>query len=347
MASVFITGMTAPQCSPNLIQRSASFSGEVYSALSDTGVDVTIGAPSADMTAEYLTAFDKVIVGVSPILSLTANYAYGALSVISTLINTDPSRLVLAIDTTDPGSIRRNLTAVDRSFLSLFKPLYSARKEHSRIFEDKRALAKVEKAVEFLLYEWHTVTLYPSTPFAGSQEVESLLFGMARGNLRGVNLDAFRLREPRTTSSNLSHSTWCVDNDKTKWFKSVSSTMKNDYVLMKQNKGSSDIDVDMVMRSCIGAIISPGPSGAPWWSRRYSQAMQHGLPICTEWRYSSALGEEWAAIPASIEHMSAEDRRELADAQRSSYLSSVKDPENAIWHLLQTIGLDSHDNVSV
>jgi len=347
MASVFITGMTAPQCSPNLIQRSASFSGEIHSVLSDAGVDVTIGAPSADMGYEHLTAFDKVIVGVSPILSLTANYAYGALSVISTLINTDPSRLVLAIDTTDPSSVRRNLTAVDKSFLSLFKPLYSARKERSRIFEDKKALAKVEKAVEFLLYEWYTVTLYPSTPFVETQEVENLLFGMARGNLRGVNLDAFRLREPRATSSSLSRSSWCVDNDKTKWFKSVSSTMKNDYVLMKQNKGSSDVDADMVMRSCIGAIISPGPSGAPWWSRRYSQAMQHQLPICTEWRYSLALGDAWAAIPATVEHMSVDERRDLAEAQRSAYLSSIKDPENAIWHLLQTIGLDSHDNVSV
>lgn len=349
MGSVLITGMTAPQCSANLVAKSKSFAGVLNDALTAQEVAVDILPPSIEMSEKLISSYDRVLIGISPILSLSSNYSYGALSVLFNTLTYDSSRLVLFIDSPDPAAIRNSLKTVDRSFMSLFKPFYSARKEHSKTYQDRQVLSKIEKAVEYLLYDWSATTVYPSLPFVEERAVENILFDSMERRLVGVNADSMYINKKQVNHANSlsGNRTWCVDNSKSKWFTKLASGLKEEYVEMKPHKMSTDESVDSVMSTCFAAAISPSVSGVPWWTHRYAQAMNNNLPIATEWRYSSAIGNEWSLIPAGIEEMSHDELVDASAAQTESYVKAIGTRQEVIDKVVTSIGLGEHDKASL
>lgn len=347
MASVLITGMTAPQCSPRLLQRSTSFAAAVKTALEGSGISVELCQPSIRLDKGYVKSFDKVVVGVSPVLSLSSNYVYGALSVLASVLEVDKNKLVLLADSPEPAAARLNISAVYKSRFSLFKPFYSARKEYAQVVENKSAISRIDKAIDFLSVTWDVPTLYPSFPFLGRDKAIDLFQHVSPSTLVGVDVDALysndKVQQPSAAQSDV----WCVDTDKSPWFSQVRPSLKKSYVLMKQHRGSDDLDVDSVVSSSMGAIISPARSGHLWWSYRYNQALRSGVPIATEWRLSSVLGPSWAFIAPTLEETSLDERISIAEDQRKTYQSAIKDRKTVVRSLIESIGLNSYDNSSI
>jgi hypothetical protein len=116
---------------------------------------------------------------------------------------------------------------------------------------------------------------------------------------------------------------------------------------MKANKGSDDHDVENVISSSLGAIISPASNGHLWWSHRYVQTLNSGVPIATEWRKSSVLGPSWSILASSLEETPQDERLDIAEEQRNTYLNTLEDRYAVVKSLVERIGLDSHDNTSI
>lgn len=337
--------MTAPQCSVRAIQRSKSFAGVLYDFLTSNGVTAEITAPSVEIDEHYLDRFDHIFIGVSPVLSLSSNYVYGALSTIAAAENLDPDRLTFFIDSPDPGAIRMNLLAVQKTPSTLFRRFYSGRKEYARAEEDRKIRKNIEGSLERLLSFSQRPTLYPSLPFSETRKFTALLDGTSLSSLIGVNLDFMYLEDVDLSVS--SAETWSVDDDKSRWFDQIRGSLKKEYVLMKRYKGATDADVDAVISSSIGSIISPSKSGSAWWSYRYVQSLRRAVPIVTEWRDSSKLGSAWGVIAPSLEEMSEKDRHQIAVDQRNLYLSAAYAGKSTIKSTLESIGIDLHDNASI
>ena len=100
MSKILITGTSAPQASAEANERSLSFSKVLSIVLSQQGHTVVQQIPDVSWTLNDLDEYDCVLVGISPLTSLSANYVYGALSVIDVL--RDTGRLRLFFDAPDP-----------------------------------------------------------------------------------------------------------------------------------------------------------------------------------------------------------------------------------------------------
>ena len=339
--------MTAPQCSSRAMARSVTFAAAVKTAFEELNIDVEVARPAVDVDVDYLMSFDKIVVGVSPVLSLSSNYAYGALSILSLVLDVSPEKLILFVDSPDPSAVRSNALAVSKSPSSLFKPFHSARKDYSKARENEVISSRIEKAINFLSREWDVVTLYPDFPFFDRVDAEKTFCHVSQSKLVGFQCDALYVQNRQKKTGDIDSQIWCVDTDKTQWFRQTKASLKKDYVLMKANKGSDDHDVENVISSSLGAIISPASNGHLWWSHRYVQTLNSGVPIATEWRKSSVLGTSWSILASSLEETPQDERLDIAEEQRNAYLNTLEDRYAVVKSLVERIGLDSHDNTSI
>ena len=130
MSKILITGMTSSHTSENANMRSLSFAGVLNHVLTVNGHEVIQDQPSVSWNLNDLAEYDAVLVGISPITSLSSNYAYGALSVIDVLL--DDPRLKLFIDSPEPTRITSSLRAISKTPDNITKPFYSYRKGFSQ-----------------------------------------------------------------------------------------------------------------------------------------------------------------------------------------------------------------------
>ena len=103
MSKILITGMSASHASDKTNLRSLSFAGVIKLVLEQQGHEVVQVNPEVSWNLKDLEQYDSVLVGLSPITSLSANHVYGALSVIDVLL--DSPKLRLFIDAPEPGKI--------------------------------------------------------------------------------------------------------------------------------------------------------------------------------------------------------------------------------------------------
>jgi hypothetical protein len=333
MSKVFLTGMSAPQASPNANQKSLSFAGVVNKVLTDAGHEVVWGDPSVHMTADSLSGFDSVVVGVSPISSMGANRVYGALHLINILW--DSNKLSLFVDTPNPSQIEASLRLTETNSASLTKPFFSYRKEYSDVVSDQKLLDSVIGGVDKLFNrEWGT-TFFPSLPW----KKELKIANNARKNLTGLNLDAYLIDVPAQTVER--RPKWVADTMSTNWAKSTVATVSLPSSPMKWNKGWDDIQVlDQIQRS-IGVLISPDKKDGTYWSYRYAQSIGTGTPVITDWKESHLLGEAWAVLASSIDTMSQPKRDLVATAQREIYIANIPNKKNALKQLEQLLFRES------
>lgn len=335
MSKILITGMSASHASKSTNLRSLSFAGVIKLVLEQQGHEVIQENPEVSWNLKDLEQYDSVLVGLSPITSLSANHVYGALSVIDVLL--DSPKLRLFIDAPEPGKITASLRAMVKTPDNLTKPFYSYRKGFSHASQPNM-LNNLIEVIESLLTEPWPITLYPSLPWTDEiAHVANFLPEGASKSLKAVNLDSYLISTQELIETER-RDKWVVENYSTKWIKSTASTLSNPTVPMKWNKSWSDAQVYSQISAGIGALIPPYSSGT-WWSYRYIQCMNASTPIATDWKESQFLGQSWTHLASSIESMSPEDRATLATQQRNAYLEKVPTRREATINLSQALGL--------
>lgn len=330
--------MTAPQASENANARSLGFVGVMNAVLSDAGHEVTWISPSVHMTAESLQQFDSVIVGITPVMSVGANRAYGALSIIDNMWGND--KLVLLVDGPNSSQVGPNLKAVTTSPASLTKSFFSNRKEYSTVMADQTIASRIQSAVSHLLNDEWPTTIYSALPWSTQGDVK--LPANAKKNLVPINLDSYLIYENPVAVDR--RQKWVIDSPNTPWSIAVLKTLGLPNSMMKWNKGWDDNQVmDQFTRS-IGALITSHKKDGTWWSYRYIQALNSHTPVATDWKFSSRIGTPWGTLASAIESMSQELRDVLASAQRDLYVANILSKEEALENLEQALHISRKEN---
>lgn len=333
MSKIFLTGMSAQQASPSLNSKSLSFAGLVHSALIDAGHEVVWASPSVYMTEDALNEFDAILVGVSPITSMSANRLYGALNVIKTMWGS--SKLTLFVDTPTPSQIEVGLKSVITNPDSLIKPFFSYRKEYSNVVADKKLFNNAIDCINTLYNEDWGKTIYAQLPWKSLDSVK--ISKNAKKTLIGLNLDSYVISELNEKEDRANK--WVYDDSNSPWYKNQIKFLNLPTSPMKINRGSYDNDVmGQILRS-VGVLISPDKRDGTGWNYRYVQSLNAGTPIITDWKESSVLGEAWSVLAYSIEEMSQSKRNLIALAQKESYLANIPNKKNALKLLEFTLGI--------
>lgn len=335
MSKILITGMSAPQTSLKTNLRSLSFAGLIHDVLTYVDHQVVVCDPKLDWTVEELEQYSAVIVGVSPITSLSANKAYGALGVIDHLW--DSPKLRLMVDAPHPAQIGASLRSINGTPNNLIKPFYSYRQGYQLAATEsvsKRLLGTVER----LLNDTWPETIYPSLPWRSQQTVADELPVGARSSLNGINLDWFLIPEKPPAIEQEKVNKWVADMPTSNWTRKVEKTLAVPVVAMRTSKAATDVEIGSQISRSVGSLISPHRDGT-WWTYRYIQSLTLGVPVATDWKESQAIGSSWAVLPATIEHMNQQQRTELAWNQLDDYASSIPKRESASKQLEDLIGL--------
>lgn len=332
MSRILITGMSASQVSINANKRSLSFAGLLKDVLEQSGHQVVMIEPDITWEKENLDYYDSVLVGISPLTSLSANYAYGALHVIDLLKNDE--KLTLFIDAPNPSQIKAGLTAINTWNGNLTKEFYRNRKGYSLAVTKSDKLLSV---VDFLLNETWPTTVYPLLPWNKEVSISSQLPDGAANSLFGINLD-FHILKKNTSGPTDRTARWIADNPDSPWTKKKLSTLNYPAMPMKWNKGWTDSQVEQQIGQSIGALITPHKE-TTWWTYRYIQAMNTATPISSLWLNTSAIGHSWSYLASAIEEMSAKERYDLSRAQTDAYLAHIPSKEKAIDNLQDALGI--------
>lgn len=339
MKHVLLTGMTSPQASPRLGDRNTTFAKLLQLALEEAGHSVTWGPASVEWDPDYLSQYDAVLVGVAPVTSLSANYAYGALTVLHHLW--DDPRLRLFLDAPDVSQVRTSLQTAVVNPDTLFKPFYKARREYEKVSGSAEFMTYVWGAARALLEEQWPVTTYPELPWNSlASELEKALPGGARGRLEALNLDSLiPVADPVDVAPTVHR--WVVDAPKTAWSRSTMATLTAEVAPLKWHKGWTDVQARDQLVRAVGLLASPQKPGNTWWSPYYSMALTHGKPVATYWQDSARLGAPWSVLAASIEAMSSEERTGLALAQRELYKKHTPSRELAAARVVKLLDLEA------
>jgi hypothetical protein len=334
MKKVLISGMTASQSSFVYSERSVTFIGSVARALRDRGIVVDWQVPSMDR--KVIDSYDHVLIGVAPILSLAANRAFSALSLIESLWDTD--KLTLFIDAPEPSKIHASLRSANKNPESLTKTLYSRRPGYTAIATDKAQAERINSIIEALTNSQWKKTLVPVLPWS---TVDKSLVGLPKNitsSCVGINVDSLILEQPVATET-VRYNQWLVENENTKWIKHTSKSLVYPNALAKSKRTQGDASVLENMRSSAGVLVGPHDDKVLWWSSRFAQAMNTRTPVATEWRESSTIGDAWSHLASGIEEMDIEDRYELSTSQRMQYIEHVPHKEKITDTLLTELGL--------
>lgn len=335
MSKILITGMTASHASGRANQRSLSFAGVMKDVLSQQGHEVIQEDPDTSWNINDMSQYDSVLVGISPLTSLSANHVYGALNVLDLLY--DSPKLKLFIDAPEPTRITASLRAISKSPDNLTKPFYSSRKGYTYATMPGMASNLLAVVQRLLIDKWPT-TLYPALPWSGTGKVISQLPTGAAESLFPINLDAYLLSSQDLIEVE-KRDKWVVENYNTNWTSDIVNTLALQSVPMKWNKGWNDDQVFAQIASGIGSLISPYQTGGTWWTYRIVQSLNALTPVITDWRESQAIGNSWAYLASHVESLPLETRVQIARSQREEYIRSVPSRRDAAVTLFDAIDL--------
>jgi hypothetical protein len=335
MKKVLITGMAAPQTSARLAKRNATFSGAVAKLLQKADIEVDHREPWIAKDATEFDEYDSVIVGVSPVLSLSANNAYGALSVIDSLFYSEKLRLL--IDAPDPDKIPASFRAINRVPDNLVKPLYRARKGYGAVLDDTELRARLDWTAARMLTGWTPRTIFPASVGVSNTDVARRI-DADPSSVVAINVDAALVKVGGGFLPGGRSPFWCVDTPKSKWFETVKHGLTWNWMPAKEHKGEIDDAIEARLLTCSGVMIAPSDGGLLWWNPRMIQAVNTGTVVATDWRSASWLGESWTCLPSTIEDMSQIDRFEIAMAQRKDFLSSTPKVDDSVEALIKELG---------
>ena len=333
MANILVTGMTSPQSSKRLNCKSVSFTGAVSSILEEYGHTVDWLNPSVLFTVDDLKKYDSIVLGIAPVLSITANKAYGVLSMINLLQNDD--RLTLLIDAPEPSKISANLRAVEKESGKLFTPFNAMRKQYEHVVLNDKARASVIGGTTFLANSDWPTTIYPHMPWLVNKKIEEKLPKGAEDSLADICVDSHYIADGSSRLHRDKIRRWSIDTDNTKWSKSTISSLSLPCSPMKHKRSANDSDVSDFIEKSIGSLLSPSKDGLVWWNHRWVQSLNAATPIASDWRITSTIGSAWSHLAAGIEEMSYIDMYELAVTQKEEFIASLPS-RDTVRHKLET-----------
>ena len=103
MSRILITGMSAPQYSEALNRKTLGFAGAIKIALEQAGHTVTQKEPDTRWVLRDFTQYDVILVGLSPLVSISSNGVYGTLHTIKLMQNS--GKIIYFVDAPEPSKI--------------------------------------------------------------------------------------------------------------------------------------------------------------------------------------------------------------------------------------------------
>jgi len=329
---VLLTGCTSQHVSKSINDRIPTFAGLLKKALTGASNDVVWIEPSMSMDEEYVSSFDLVIVGLVSPNSLVANYLYPALSVAEHAYRS--GNLVLMTDAPEPQRLWAGLVAVSASPESLLKALYARRKDY-----DKACAPEVEKRLKGFIQaltsdEW-PLTIAPSFPWTDPTFLTRHIPTLTQERSAGINLDSMINIGSLPDADEGSY--WCAEAPVTPWSTKMSKTLALPVVPLKQDRADDMPVIVERLRGSIGTLVSTHRGGEPWWTPAVSISLKAYTPVISDWRATEHLGWIWSMLPANIEEMSLEVRRDLATQQAASYKSNTLDSMRSMAALMSVL----------
>lgn len=317
-----LTGMSAAQVNSVKHRWSPNFPGLIRDELVRNSDDVTWAEPSVLWNDKYLTRYDLVICGISPITALGANRCYGALSIIEQLWG--DSRLRLLVDAPDPlKMVSANKSIIDHPD-NLDKDFFRARREYEIVHSNPSLKKRLIKAVELLNTELWPTTIVPSLPWQVPQHFAHQL-PLAAGRLQLLNLDALLFHMCNLELSvNNRFNRWAYEaGTHPNWVRHQNLTWPL-HGLPKTHRRPIIAETLVKLANSAGTIIAPSKSGT-WWSPRFAMSLSHRTPVFTDWHETQFLSTAWTHLPSAFELMDQDKREQLGDEQFASYVSMIPD----------------------
>jgi hypothetical protein len=325
---ILLTGMASSHTSPKANKKNKNFFGTLNDALLTLKHEVVWQPASVLWTKEYLEQFDAIFVGIVPPTSVSANKAYGALSVLELMFSSP--KLKLVVDSPQQWQIEPSLNSVVNNPESLVKPFYSKRSEYLEA-RSKAVLERLVAACRLLLTESWPITLYPGLPWKDDESVASNLPSGAASSLLGFNFDRYYSHTNPINEAKNEDSAWVSTNLTSKWSEKVAETVKHPIKPLREKKSDTDEEALYNIHHSIGLLLSPQErSGGTWWSYSLVQALSNLTPVATEWRESAEISPRWALLPYQIEEMTAQERYMHALEQRQTYLDAIPEIEESL-----------------
>ena len=314
MKKALITGATSSHGSLEAHNRISRFAGLLNSSLSFSSVQSHMGFVPFNTPKSELDENDLIVVGISPISSLSANKFYNSLKVINHFKGS--SKLKIMIDAPDPHLAFQSYKSVLSKPELLTKSLYSAREGYSQVADSPTEMLS---AMEFLLSGDYDL-IVPSMPYKTISRSE---YGIPEGgqtfnyNFDYIFMNNFHISEKASARY------WLAENAKTKWATDISKTVKNPVLGVKRNAYDTSKDYVSRMQNSYGFLLNTYRNGLPWWSLNIMLALSCGVPVFSDWRYTSELGLSWSGLPHSAEDMNQIDRLVLSQNQLKVYAEKV------------------------
>jgi hypothetical protein len=333
---VLLTGCSAPQSSQGLNTRLPTFSGLVRNALSYAGHDVVWVTPSVDMSEEYLSQFDVVLVGLTPPTSLSSYRLYGALSVIDRARKV--SNVKYIVDAPEPYKLWAGIRAIANNPDDLVKSFYSKRSEFDKAVNPAN-LSRIQSVVSDLYENTWEQTLCPSLPWSRKENIIKHIPNILEDSLDLLCLDSFLLTAVEDSSALYmkSESNYWSTNQKTPWVKGLEKTLKNKIHPMASNKWATNTSILTNINKSIGSVISVYKNEEPWWSVNLSQSLYVNTPVVTDWKQTSYLGESWSMLAHNLEDMSVGERLSIARKQKNDYIKVLPDFNESVERVLSSV----------
>jgi hypothetical protein len=308
---VLFTGMASSHCAPS---KNVSFFNTLALVVGQSA-EVVWASPKLNWTASDLDQYDAIFFGFIPPTAISANKIYAAMHVLDLVF--DSPKLNLVVDGSQIWQYKNSIESVKRDVDSLFTKFYSKRAEYSKALKPVNYESIASAAFKLKTHVWPKI-IFPVLPWSNSElEFSKLGFGSIENSI-GLSLDSFLLdNSPNYVEPKQQ---WAVDNVKSSWYKTVSESLSLPGVELKLGKQLKDEDADFVIKSSVGLLITPQDrNNGSWWSYRYIQGLNAGVPIATYWQDMVAFDDSWTKLGYQIEDMSAAQRRSLSEQQYESY----------------------------
>jgi hypothetical protein len=312
---ILFTGMASSHSKPS---SNVNFF-KLFASSLEGKADIEWAVPSLTWDKDYLDQYDLIFVGIVPPTSPSANKLYGAMHVINIMF--DSPKLNLIVDHPQLWQFKSGFNSIYKNISGVFTPFYSKRKEFSLAKESVHSASISTAAEKLLTLKWPR-TIYPKLPWQNDLDILLSLGANPDTEIVGINLDSNLLVDkPEITYD---RSGWAVDAPNTKWSKKIISLLSSSVSSTKLSNKSNDYDANLIIKSSIGLLFSPQDrNSGTWWSYRHVQAMNALVPVVSDWRETSRIGESWNVLGSSLEELSSIGQLELAANQRQAYILSI------------------------
>lgn len=326
MKKIFITGATASQYSVDAHSRSTRFSGLLNSALISEGINSVVGVPSIEVTQDEIKEYDSVVVGLSPISSLSANRIYAAIHTLG--ISLDAGNGKILLDAPDPNMVFKSFRSVLANPSLLTKETYSSRYDYKSVVSDPKVRNRLMETIDIVANEG-LPTIVPALPyFNPTRDDYGIPSSGEYKDLISINLESFSKSKNIVDSNN--HKYWSSESHSSPWSKKIEKTLSKPVLPLKRSAYDTDFEYEERLKNSIGLLISVHKNNLPWWSPNILLALTNGIPVFSDWRYTEVMGSSWRNLPSDAESMSPAQRLDLASSQLESYLTFVDNCENNI-----------------